>query len=116
MPNNWDGAISPKRLRYLEDFPGLRHRGRIAKESPQDFGDGLVDVADKVERGEASMVHSVATDRRQGRRYLVVGMAVISTAKDVFQAELVNIGEGGMLAFCDAPLSLGERVDVRFQV
>ena len=62
------------------------------------------------------MVHSVTTDRRQGRRYLIVGTAIISTAKDNLPAELVNVGSGGMLAFCDSPLSLGERVEVRFQV
>ena len=62
------------------------------------------------------MVHSVTTDRRQGRRYLIVGKAIISTAKEQVEAELVNVGSGGMLAFCDSALPLGERVDVRFQV
>jgi PilZ domain len=62
------------------------------------------------------MVHSVTTDRRQGRRYLIVGTVVISTAKEKFTAELVNIGSGGMLAFCDDALPLGERVDVQFKV
>jgi hypothetical protein len=62
------------------------------------------------------MVHSVSTDRRQGRRYLVVGTAVISASGRDCPAELVNVGTGGMLAFCDAPLGLGERVDVRFLV
>jgi|ERR1041385_3337352 hypothetical protein len=62
------------------------------------------------------MVHSVNTDRRQGRRYLVVGTAILSTSKEHYPAELVNIGSGGMLAFCDAPLALGERIDIRFQI
>lgn len=62
------------------------------------------------------MVHSVTTDRRQGRRYLVVGTVVICYPKGQLEAELVNIGAGGMLAFCDSTLPLGERVDVRFQV
>ena len=62
------------------------------------------------------MVHSSTTDRRQGRRYLIVGAAVIRTLKGEFQGEMVNVGDGGMLAFCDAALSLGERVEVRFKV
>jgi len=62
------------------------------------------------------MVHSVSTDRRQGRRYLVVGTVDISSDKERIEAELVNVGAGGMLAFCDAPLPLGERVDVKFHV
>jgi hypothetical protein len=62
------------------------------------------------------MVHSVTTDRRQVKRYLVVGTAVIATSKDQFPAELINIGSGGMLTFCDAALSLQERVEVRVQV
>ena len=62
------------------------------------------------------MVHSVTTDRRQGRRYLVVGNAVISGAGRECPAEMVNVGAGGMLAFCDGDLTLGARVDVRFTV
>ena len=62
------------------------------------------------------MVHSSTSDRRQARRYLIVGTAVIKSEQGAFTAELVNIGPGGMLAFCDAPLALGERVEVRFQV
>ena len=62
------------------------------------------------------MVHSVSTDRRQGRRYLIVGKAVICTTKEQIAAELVNVGSGGMLAFCDGALALGELVEVRFQV
>ncbi|MBI3935326.1 MAG: PilZ domain-containing protein [Acidobacteria bacterium] len=62
------------------------------------------------------MVHSVSSDRRQGRRYLVVGTVVISTPKEQYAAELVNVGSGGMLAFCDAAPALGERVEVLFQV
>ena len=62
------------------------------------------------------MVHSVNNDRRQGKRYLVVGTAVIVTSRDQFPAELINVGSGGVLAFCDAALALEERVEVRFQV
>ena len=62
------------------------------------------------------MVHSVTTDRRQGRRYLVVGTSVITTGKGSVPAELVNVGSGGLLAFCDGNLSLGERVEVQFKV
>jgi PilZ domain-containing protein len=62
------------------------------------------------------MVHSGASDRRQGRRYLIVGTGIIRTARGEFQAELVNVGPGGMLAFCDAALALGERAEVCFSV
>ena len=62
------------------------------------------------------MVLSVATDRRGDRRYLVVGSVVIRTGRKEIEGELVNVGPGGMLVFCDAALSLGERVDVRFTV
>ena len=62
------------------------------------------------------MVHSNTGDRRQGRRYLIVGTAVIASSGHEFPAELVNVGSGGMLAFSDAPLALGERADVRFMV
>jgi hypothetical protein len=62
------------------------------------------------------MVHSVTADRRKGRRYLVVGSAVISSDKMQVEAELVNVGSGGMLAFSDAALPLGERVNVQFTV
>jgi hypothetical protein len=43
-------------------------------------------------------------------------MAIIRSGREESTAELVNIGSGGMLAFCDASIPLGERVDVRFQV
>ena len=62
------------------------------------------------------MLHSVTTDRRQTRRYLVVGTAEILTAKGKHQGELVNLGSGGLLVFCDDPLLLGERAEVRFRV
>ena len=62
------------------------------------------------------MLHSDTTDRRQTRRYLVVGTAVIQTSKGKHEGELVNLGSGGLLAFCDDLLLLGERVEVRFRV
>ena len=62
------------------------------------------------------MVHPATTDHHQGRRYLVLGTAVICNATEQVEAELVNVGAGGLLAFSDAALPLGERVDVRFSV
>ena len=76
----------------------------------------LIFRSDSFLRGEWTMIHSVSSDRRQDRRYLVVGTGVIRTSRGEFPAELVNVGTGGMLAFCDAAFPLGERVDVRFHV
>jgi hypothetical protein len=47
---------------------------------------------------------------------LVVGKVVIASKGAPVEAELVNVGSGGLLAFCDGSLSLGEPVEVRFQV
>jgi hypothetical protein len=62
------------------------------------------------------MVHSETAERREERRYLVVGSVIIRAGQQEIEGELVNVGPGGMLAFCDAELLLGERVDVRFTV
>jgi hypothetical protein len=62
------------------------------------------------------MVHSIVVDRRRGRRYLVVGSVVISTGEQKTTADLVNLGPGGLLAFCDASLELGALVDVQLAV
>lgn len=62
------------------------------------------------------MANSAATERRQGRRYLVVGKAVVCTSWEVAEAELVNVGSGGLLAFSESSFPLGERVDVRFSI
>jgi hypothetical protein len=62
------------------------------------------------------MNYSITDDRRQNRRYLVVGTAVIHTAAGQVEAELVNVGSGGLLAFSDASFPLGEHLDVRFSV
>jgi hypothetical protein len=40
----------------------------------------------------------------------------MSSEKMQVEAELVNVGSGGMLAFSDAALPLGERVNVQFTV
>ena len=62
------------------------------------------------------MVRSASNDRRPGTRYLVVGKANIYANNAEYRAELVNVGSGGMLAFADDALPLGERVDVQFLV
>jgi hypothetical protein len=62
-------------------------------------------------------VHSATDDRREGRRYLVVGKGIITTSSgQEYSAELVNIGPGGMLTFCDGVPQLTERVSVRFTI
>jgi hypothetical protein len=63
------------------------------------------------------MVYSGTEDRREGRRYLVVGKGTVtSLSGQEFSAELVNIGPGGMLAFCDGAPPLGEQVNLRFTI
>jgi hypothetical protein len=62
------------------------------------------------------MVDSATTAPRECRRYLVVGSVVLRIGRQKIEGELVNVGPGGMLVFCDAVPSLGERVDVRFTV
>ena len=62
------------------------------------------------------MLHSVTTERRQHRRYLVEGKAVIISPLGRAPAEVVNVGRGGLLAFCKAPLSVDDPLEVRFEV
>ena len=62
------------------------------------------------------MLHSVTTERRQHRRYLVEGKAVILSSTGRASADVVNLGRGGLLAFCKAPLSLDDPLEVRFEI
>ena len=62
------------------------------------------------------MAQSEPISHRENSRYLVVGSAVIRSHQREVAGELVNVGPGGMLVFCDAALSLGDRIDVRFTV
>lgn len=60
------------------------------------------------------MLHSVTTDRRQHRRYLVTGKAVLNTPSGEIAGELVDVGPGGLLLLSNATPPLGEPVEVRF--
>ena len=63
------------------------------------------------------MVHSVTTERRQHRRYLVEGKAVIRTSSGQFRAEVVDVGAGGVLLLCRTPkVTVGEPIEVRFAI
>jgi hypothetical protein len=63
------------------------------------------------------MVHSVTTERRQHKRYLIDGKAVIRTSSGQFRCELVDVGGGGLLLLCrSAKVTVGEPVDVRFAI
>ena len=63
------------------------------------------------------MVHSVTTERRQHRRYLVEGKAVIRTSSGQFPCEVVDIGGGGILLLSrEAAVTIGEPVEVRFGI
>ena len=63
------------------------------------------------------MVHSSASERRQHRRYLVEGKAVVTTASGRFDAQLVDVGKGGVLLLAPSnAVTVGERVEVRFAI
>ena len=63
------------------------------------------------------MVHSVTTERRQHRRHLVEGKAVISAPTGRFAAELVDVGKGGVLVLTQRDaVAVGEPVDFRFTI
>jgi hypothetical protein len=61
------------------------------------------------------MVHSDTNDRRQHRRHLVEGKAIVKTSWGHFKAQLVDISRGGVLLL-GAPntVMVGEDVRVRF--
>ena len=62
------------------------------------------------------MLHTVTTERRQHKRYLVNGKAVIRTAAGSFPGELVDVGAGGVLLFTRAAVSVGEPLETRFAI
>jgi hypothetical protein len=61
------------------------------------------------------MVHSDTNERRQHRRHLVEGKAIVKTSWGHFKAQMVDLGRGGVLVL-GAPDSVmvGEDVRVRF--
>ena len=62
------------------------------------------------------MLHTVTTERRQHKRYLVVGKAVLQMPRGNATGELVDIGQGGLQVLTDAPLLVGESLWVHFAV
>ena len=63
------------------------------------------------------MVHSVTTEHRQHRRYLVEGTAIVNTSSDQFAAELVDVGQGGVLLLAPKDsVTVGEPIEVRFTI
>ena len=69
------------------------------------------------------MVHSEVTDqrpeftdRRKHKRYMAEGKAVIRSSFGTAPADIVNIGRGGFLAFCKAPVSIGDPLEVYFEI
>ena len=63
------------------------------------------------------MVHSVTTDRRQHRRYLIEGKAIVRTSSGQFSGEVVDVGNGGVLLLSrTASVTVGEPIEVRFAI
>jgi len=61
------------------------------------------------------MVHSDTSERRQHRRHLVEGRAIVKTATGKFPAQLVDLGRGGVLVLGPVnSVQVGEEVRVRF--
>jgi hypothetical protein len=60
------------------------------------------------------MVHS---ERRQHRRYVVEGKAIISSPSGELRAQLVDVGKGGVLVLAQSgAVTVGEQIDVRFTI
>ena len=62
------------------------------------------------------MLHTVTTERRQHKRYLVRGKAVIRTAAGSLSGELVDVGAGGLLLLTRAPVCIGQLLETRFTI
>lgn len=62
------------------------------------------------------MLHTVTIDRRQSKRYLVVGKAVLRMSRGIATGELVDVGRGGLQVLMDAPPPVGESLWVQFAV
>ena len=63
------------------------------------------------------MIHSVTTERRQHRRYLVEGKSTSCTSAGQFTAELVDVGDGGALLLSrSTSVTVGEPIEARFAI
>ena len=62
------------------------------------------------------VLHSETADRRQHKRYLVEGKAIIKRVSEKFPAQVVDIGRGGILVLASANrgITVGEEIRVRF--
>ena len=60
------------------------------------------------------MLHS---ERRQHKRYLVEGKAVVNASSGEIEAELVGLSRGGVLVFAPSnSVSVGEQINVRIAI
>ena len=62
------------------------------------------------------MVHTVTTERRQHRRYIVDGKAILRTAAGQAPGSLVDVGAGGILLLSRGAVCVGESLEVRFAI
>ena len=62
------------------------------------------------------MVHTVTTERRQHRRYIVDGKAILRAASGQAPGSLVDVGAGGILILSRAAVAVGEPLDVIFSI
>lgn len=62
------------------------------------------------------MLHTVTTERRQNKRYLVDGKAIIRTSSGEFPGTLVDVGVGGLLLLTRAAARVGEPMETRFTI
>ena len=62
------------------------------------------------------MLHTVTKDRRQHRRYLVKGTAVLNTSSGEIGGELVDVGPGGLLVLSHTTPATGEPVKALFTI
>lgn len=62
------------------------------------------------------MLHTVTTERRQHKRYLVDGKAIIRASSGEFPGTLVDVGGGGLLLLSRAAVRIGEPLQARFSI
>jgi PilZ domain len=57
------------------------------------------------------------SERRQHKRYLAEGNAVVNTVWGQVAAQLIDLGRGGVLLLAtEGPAKAGEQIDVRFAI
>jgi hypothetical protein len=59
----------------------------------------------------------IYSERRQHKRYLVVGTAVVNSSSSEIAAELVGLSRGGVLVLAPSDsVTVGEKIRVRFAI